>query len=250
MYAALLDTEGACADDFRSIRVASSAGEALPAPLWRRFREKFKVAIVDGIGSTEMLHTFISNRPDDIEPGSSGKPVPGYDVKIVNERGKRLPEGKPGELWVRGESAAAGYWRRPVLTRATFRGKWVRTGDTYWRDARGYYWHSGRSDDMMKVKGLWVSPVEVESSLLAHPEVQECAVVGTLDSNRLTRPKAFVVLRPSAEPSATDESDLIAFLRGQLPEFKVPRQIVFCSSLPRTATGKIQRYKLREQFKS
>ena len=249
-YTALLDTKGGRAEDFRSVRVASSAGEALPAPLWRRFREKFGVEIVDGIGSTEMLHTFISNRPGDIEPGSSGKPVPGYDVRIVDERGKKLGDGKPGELWVRGESAAAGYWRRPVLTRATFRGKWVRTGDTYSRDERGFYWHCGRSDDMMKVNGLWVSPVEIESSLLAHPQVLESAVIGGRDSNGLTRPKAIVVLKPSEERLAPTEDELIAFLRGQLPDFKVPRRFAFCSSLPRTATGKIQRYKLREQFKS
>ncbi len=246
-YASLLDAEGACADDFRSVRVASSAGEALPAPLWHRFREKFGIEIVDGIGSTEMLHTFISNRPGDIEPGSSGRPVPGYDVKIADERGRKLGDEEPGELWVRGDSAAAGYWRRPDLTRETFRGQWVRTGDTYRRDNRGYYWHAGRSDDMMKVKGLWVSPVEVESALLAHPDVLECAVIGGRDANGLIRPKAFVVLKPSSQGSTASEMDLLAFLCGQLPDFKVPRWIAFLPKLPRTATGKIQRFMLREK---
>ena len=246
IYAAMLQADGASAEDFSSVRCAVSAGEALPAPLWTRLRDKFGVSIVDGIGSTEMLHMFISNRPDDIMPGSSGKPVPGYEVKIVNERGRKVPAGQMGELWVRGESAAAGYWRRPELSRSTFRGKWTVTGDKYIRDQRGYYWHCGRSDDMLKVSGMWVSPLEIESALLAHPAVLECAVVGATDTDGLTKPKAFVMLKNAALVPAPSEADIARFLRGRLPGFKVPNWIVLTETLPRTATGKVQRFKLRE----
>ncbi len=246
VYAGLLHADGLRRTDFRSVRCAVSAGEALPAPLWKRCREKLGLSIVDGIGSTEMLHMFISNRPGDIVPGSSGKPVPGYHVKIVDERKRSVRPGQIGELWVRGESAAAGYWRRPALTRATFRGQWTVTGDKFLRDARGAYWHCGRSDDMLKVSGMWVSPVEIESALLAHPAVLECAVVGSKDGDGLIKPQAFVVLKDSGQSPAPTEADLALFLRKNLPAFKAPRWIVFCASLPRTATGKVQRFKLRK----
>jgi benzoate-CoA ligase family protein len=250
IYAAMLRAEGAGAGDFLSVRCASSAGEPLPAPIWKQFKEKFGAAIIDGIGSTEMLHTFISNRSDDVMPGSSGKPVPGYDVKIVHDRSGKGWAGKVGELWVRGESAAAGYWRRPELTRASFHGKWTRTGDRYFCDAQGYYWYEGRNDDMMKVSGMWVSPVEIESALLTHPGVLECAVVCDRDSQGLTKPKAFVVLKGALRSASPSERELTEFLRARLPRFKVPRSIVFCPELPRTATGKVQRFKLRRPIKN
>jgi len=247
IYASMLHEAGGSKLDFASVRRAISAGEALPAPLWTQFRERFGVSIIDGIGSTEMLHMFISNRPDDTVPGSSGRPVPGYKVKIVNERGKAVAAGQMGELWVSGGSAAKGYWRRQHLTRSTFRGKWTYTGDKYIQDERGYFWHCGRSDDMLKVSGLWVSPLEIETALLAHPDVLECAVVGASDSDGLTKPKAFVVLKPSSRSPVEAETEIAAFLRSRLPGYKIPQWIVLVETLPRTATGKIQRFKLREQ---
>jgi benzoate-CoA ligase family protein len=246
VYAALLQAPGLRSRDFGSVRCAVSAGEALPAPLWERFRERFGVSILDGIGSTEMLHMFISNRPNDIVPGASGKLVPGYAARIVDELGREVPDGQMGELQIRGESAASGYWNRPELTPATFRGEWTVTGDKYVRDEHGYFRHCGRTDDMLKVSGLWVSPLEVEATLLAHPAVMECAVVGATDADGLTKPKAFVALRkPPTDPAAMAE--LCDFLRGRLPAYKVPRWIILVERLPRTATGKIQRFKLRQE---
>jgi len=189
---------------------------------------------------------FISNRIDDIVAGSSGKLVPGYGARVVDEQGSELPDGQLGELQIRGESQAAGYWNRPELTRATFRGEWTVTGDKYIRDERGYFWYCGRTDDMMKVSGLWVSPLEVETALLAHPAVMECAVVGVIDSDGLTKPKAFVVLKDTGGDQAEIEAELDKFMRSRLPAYKVPRSIVMTESLPRTATGKIQRFRLRE----
>ncbi len=245
IYAALLQEPSTEASAFASVRAAVSAGEVLPAPLWERFHKRFGVAIVDGIGSTEMLHTFISNRPDDIVPGSSGRIVPGYEARIVDEQGHDLPEGQIGNLWVKGESAAAGYWNRLESTAATFRGEWTATGDKYRRDERGYFWYCGRADDMMKVRGLWVAPLEIESALLAHPAVSECAVVGTTDEDGLTKPKAFVVLKDGAPASPELDAELASFLRERLPGYKIPRWFEARKSLPRTPTGKLQRFKLR-----
>jgi benzoate-CoA ligase len=246
VYAAMLQAPEATQPDLRSIRCAVSAGEALPAPLWERFRERFGIPILDGIGSTEMLHMFISNRSGDVVPGSSGKIVPGYSARIVDENAHEVSPGQMGELQVCGESAAAGYWKRPELTEATFRGDWTVTGDKYICDERGYYWYSGRSDDMLKVSGLWVSPVEVETALLAHPAVLECAVVGATDSDGLTKPKAFVVLKNPLYGPAAILAELRDLLHSRLPGYKVPQWIVSMDRLPRTATGKIQRFKLRE----
>lgn len=245
IYASLLQAPGADTSHWASVRRAVSAGEALPAPVWARFKEKFGVSIIDGIGSTEILHMFISNRPGDCVPGCSGKLVPGYEARIVNEQCADAPPGQVGELHVRGASAAAGYWNREELTRATFRGDWAVTGDKYFRDEQDYFWYCGRSDDMMKVSGLWVSPLEVESALLTHPAVHECAVVAMVDNDGLTKPKAFVVLKDAAFPPAEIETVLIQFLKTLLPGYKVPQWIVQADSLPRTATGKIQRFKLR-----
>jgi benzoate-CoA ligase family protein len=246
VYAAMLQAaEVTPRLELTSVRRAVSAGEALPAPLWERFRKRFRISILDGIGSTEMLHMFISNRPDDVVPGSSGRLLPGYDARIVDEEEREVAEGQIGNLWIRGASQAAGYWNRPELTHATFRGEWTVTGDKYWRDARGYFWYCGRSDDMMKVAGLWVSPLEIESALLDHPAVLECAVVGARDGDGLTRPKAFVVPKEPALRSSEFGTEMCVFLRDRLPGYKIPRWVEVIESLPRTSTGKIQRFKLR-----
>jgi benzoate-CoA ligase family protein len=246
LYAAMLQAAESGSIDLSSVRLAVSAGEGLPAPLWERFRARFGISILDGIGSTEMLHMFISNRPDNALAGSSGRLVPGYEAQIVDERGQEVAPGQLGELWIRGASAARGYWNRPELSRITFRGEWTVTGDKFVLDERGYFWHHGRTDDMLKVSGLWVSPMEIESALLAHPSVLECAVVGATDTDGLTKPKAFVVLKDTAHGPLSNEEELATFLRTQLPGYKVPRWIVLMEALPRTATGKIQRFKLRQ----
>jgi benzoate-CoA ligase family protein len=246
VYASLLqaaDTDPHC--DFSSVRCAVSAGEALPAPLWERFRERFGISILDGIGSTEMLHMFISNRPGDTLPGSSGKLVPGYEARIVDEEENDVTPGQIGNLWIHGGSAASGYWNRPDLTRAAFRRDWTVTGDKYTCDDRGYFFYCGRSDDMLKVSGLWVAPLEIESALMAHPAVLECAVVGITDGQGLTKPKAFVVMKDHGIAGPELETALREFLRDRLPRYKVPQSVAVIDRLPRTATGKIQRFRLR-----
>ena len=245
LYAAMVQVASAARFDLTSIRCAVSAGEALPAPLWERFHERFGISIIDGIGSTEMLHMFISNRLGDLMPGSSGKIVPGYAAKIVDDQGREVPRGEIGNLWVRGESGATGYWNRPELTRSTFYGPWIVTGDKYRCDERGYYWHCGRSDDMLKVHGMWVSPVEVENALLTHSAVAECAVVGAIDDDGLEKPKAFVVLRKPLRLSAELEDELRSFVADRLPKYKEPCWLVEIETLPKTTTGKLQRFKLR-----
>jgi benzoate-CoA ligase len=247
LYAAIMEVSGASRYDFSSLRCAVSAGEALPAPLWERFRERFGISILDGIGSTEMLHIFISNRLGDFMPGSSGKIVPGYAAKIVDDEGHEATTGEIGNLWVRGQSAAVGYWNRPELTGNTFCGEWIVTGDKYRCDEQGYYWHCGRSDDMLKVHGMWVSPVEVESAILGHPAVVECAVAGAIDRDGLEKPKAFLVLTQPLRLSARLEAEVRTSLRTKVPKYKEPRWLVQVESLPKTATGKLQRFKLRER---
>jgi len=240
-YAALLASD--IPDDaFSSVRLAVSAGEPLPAPLLRRFTERFGVDIIDGIGSTEALHIFLSNRPGDIRPGTTGLPVPGYDVEVRSAEGRLTEAGEPGALHVRGESIALGYWQRADASRQVFQGEWLSTGDTYVRDADGYYTCLGRNGDMMKAGGIWVSPTEVESRLLEHPAVSQAAVVGLPDENGLDKPVAVVVA--SAE---TDEDTLIAWCRDGLAHFKAPRKVLFVDELPKTSTGKLQRFKVREQ---
>jgi 4-hydroxybenzoate-CoA ligase/benzoate-CoA ligase len=227
------------------LRVSISAGEALPKHVGDRWRERFGTDILDGIGSTEMLHIFISNRHGDVRYGTSGKPVPGYEVKLVDESGAPVPDGEEGSLWVRGPSSAVAYWNQREKSLATFHGPWTRTGDRYARDADGYYVYQGRADDMLKVGGIWVSPFEVEAALGAHEAVLEAAVVGHADDEGLIKPRAFVVLKAtvSASPALADE--LKAFVKGRLAPYKYPRWIDFVSELPKTATGKIQRFKLR-----
>lgn len=228
-----------------SLRLCVSAGEALPAPIWHGWKERTGVDIVDGIGSTENYHIFISNRPGDIRPGSTGKPVPGYEVKLVDEEGKEVPQGQIGNLLVKGETAALFYLHQYARSQRTFLGEWLFTGDKYYMDEEGYYWHAGRSDDMMKVGGIWVSPVEVESTLISHPAVLECAVVGQTDTASLIKPKAFVVLKQGYNPSQELCVELIDYCKEKMAEYKRPRWIEFVPELPKTATGKIQRFKMR-----
>ncbi len=246
-YAALLRAaEAGTRADFSSVRLAVSAGEALPAELFEQFRQRFGIEILDGIGSTEMLHMFIANRPGAARPGTCGVLVPNYEARIVDESGQDVRPGEIGSLWVRGASAFAGYWNKPELTARARVGDWVITGDKFFRDADGYYHYCGRTDDMMKVSGMWVAPAEVENVLLGHPQVAEAAVVGKNEQG-LTRPVAFVVLRAGVVPSRELSEQLQEFVRTRLPSFKVPQQIHFVPELPKTATGKIQRYRLRQQ---
>ena len=246
LFAAMLQVEGAAARfDLSSLRFCVSAGEALPPEIFRRWQERFDLEIVDGIGSTEMLHIFLSNRPGACRPGTSGIEVPGYSARIVDDDGVPLPAGGVGTLMVRGESAAAGYWKQHEKTKATFQGHWVNTGDKYFRDEDGYYHYCGRSDDMLKVGGIWVSPVEVENTVLAHEAVLECAVVGVTDTDGLIKPKAFVVVHPGAAPSEQTARDIQAFVKSRIAPYKYPRWVEFVAELPKTATGKLQRFRLR-----
>src|SRR6266571_4323598 len=225
------------------IRLAVSAGEALPAVLYERWTSHFGVDILDGIGMTEMLHIFLSNHEGQVRPGTTGVAVPGYELKILDEAGAPVPPGTPGTLYVRGSSAATGYWSRYDASRQVFQGEWLRTGDTYVADADGYYACLGRTGDMLKVSGMWVSPAEVERRLLAHPAVTQAIVVAGRDGDGLEKPVAYVILGPGT-PAAEDE--LIQFCRDGLPGFKRPRRVVFTDGYPTTATGKVRRVELRQ----
>jgi benzoate-CoA ligase family protein len=246
-YAMLLSHTAAEREfDLSSVRCAVSAGEALPPALFHRFRERFGVEILDGIGSTEVLHIFISNPPGRARPGSSGLLVPGYEARLVDENGQTVPQGELGDLIVRGDSTCAFYWNRHEQTKDTIAGHWIRTGDKYQQDEDGYFWFAGRSDDMLKVGGIWVSPAEVEHLLLEHPAVQACAVTGREDRDGLVKPVAHVVLREGIASGAELGGELQQFARQRLAEYKRPRWIEFVDALPVTATGKIQRFKLRQ----
>lgn len=228
-----------------ALRICVSAGEALPEEIARRWVERFGVDILDGLGSTEMLHIFLSNAPDDICYGTSGKPVPGYDLRIVDEDGGPVDDGEMGELLVSGPSSASHYFNKRERSLDTFHGPWTRTGDKYIRREDGYFVYCGRSDDMLKVSGMWVSPFEVESALLAHEGVLETAVVGHCDDDELVKPKAFIILKDDVQPSDHMAEELKGFVKERLAPFKYPRWIEFVDDLPKTATGKIQRFKLR-----
>ena len=226
-----------------ALRLVSSAGEALPAELGERFKRHFGVDIIDGIGSTEMLHIFLSNRPERVRYGSTGWPVAGYEVELRGDDGAPVADGEPGDLYIHGPSAAMMYWGNRAKTRDTFQGGWTKSGDKYVRNGDGSYTYGGRSDDMLKVSGVYVSPFEVEATLVQHPAVLEAAVIGLEDADGLVKTKAFVVLKDGAH---ADEAELKAFVKDRLAPYKYPRFIEFVADLPKTATGKIQRFKLRE----
>ena len=227
-----------------ALRLASSAGEALPAELGLRFTAQFGIEVIDGIGSTEMLHIFLSNRPGQVRYGTTGWPVSGYEIELRGDDGQLVADGETGDLYIQGPSAAMMYWGNRDKTRETFQGGWTKSGDKYVRNADGSYTYSGRSDDMLKVSGIYVSPFEVEATLVQHQAVLEAAVIGLVDAEGLTKTKAFVVLKDGAKAS---EDELKAFVKDRLAPYKYPRQIEFISELPKTATGKIQRFRLRER---
>jgi benzoate-CoA ligase len=244
LYNAILNFEGAKNHNLSSIRHCVAAAEALPAEVWRRWKDAFGLTILDGVGSTEMLHIYCSNRLDDLRPGSSGKPVPGYELKILDEEGAAVPTGQAGDLYVKGDSAFALYWAQHEKTKRSVLGEWFFTGDRYWVDEDGFYWYEGRSDDMIKVSGLWVSPIEIESVLLEHPSVSESAVVG-IEVEGFMKIKAFVITKDDAAGDSL-VAELQEHCKSRLQRFQYPHLIDFVPELPKTVTGKIQRYKLRE----
>jgi benzoate-CoA ligase family protein len=233
---------GLAPDALAGVRLAASAGEALPSSLYQRWTSHFDVDILDGIGMTEMLHIFLSNRPGEVRAGTTGVAVPGYDLRVLDESGQEVPRGTPGTLFVRGDSTATGYWSRYDASRQVFQGEWLRTGDTYVRDDDGYYACLGRTGDMLKASGIWVSPAEVEARLLAHRAVAQAVVVAAPDREGLEKPVAYVILEAG---QAATEDELIEFCRQALPSFKRPRKVVFVGGYPTTATGKIRRVELR-----
>jgi benzoate-CoA ligase family protein len=246
LYAAMLAMKDAPARfDLSSLRLCVSAGEALSEELFLRWRDRFGVEIIDGIGTTECLHMFISNRPGRVRPGSSGQVVPGYEAVLVDDAGQPVPTGEIGNLRVKGDSTMAFYWNQHDKTKQTLLGPWIATGDKYRQDADGYFWYCGRSDDMLKVGGIWVSPVEVEAALCRHDAVLEAAVVGREDGDGLVKPQAFVVLKDPAAATPALADELKACVKDTLAPYKYPRWVEFVSELPKTATGKIQRFKLR-----
>lgn len=243
LYAAMLGDKSLEGEKGSSrLRLCTSAGEALPAQIGEAFQARFGVEIIDGLGSTEMLHVFLSNKPGDVAYGTSGRAVKGYELKLLSEEGVAVPRGEIGELYVKGPSAAEGYWNQRDKTRLTFQGEWVKTGDKYLQDENERYVYCGRADDMFKVSGIWLSPFEVEAALIAHDSVLEAAVVAYEDKEKLLKPRAFVVLK---QGESGDAESLKAFVKTKIGLYKYPREIEFVESLPKTATGKIQRFKLR-----
>jgi len=246
-YAALLHmAEKAGRTSLGKVRLCVSAGEPLPRPIYEQWQARFGIEILDGIGSTEILHIFISNRPGKSRPGTTGQIVPGYEAKIIDEHGAVLPVGEVGTLLIKGESIAAGYWNKHEQTKDTFRGEWINTHDKFRVDHEGFFWYAGRTDDMIKVSGQAVWPSDVEGVLQAHPAVLESGVVGMADENGLLKPCAFIVLKDGFEPSPTLEHELQEFVKSRTAPHKYPRRVVFTDALPKTATGKIQRFKLSE----
>ncbi len=243
MIGGMLNHPGGPQRDLSSLRLVLSAGEALPSELYRRWIETFGVEILDGIGSAEMFHIYISNLPGEVVPGSLGRLVPGYEARIVGPDGSEMPPGEAGTLWIKGESAAILYWQAHEKSKEILRGDWVVTGDHMRRDGQGRFWYEGRTDDMLKVGGIFVSPYEVENCLLQHPLVAECAVIGYKDADGLVKPKAYVVCREGA-PDATLARDLQEFVKTRLAPYKYPRMVEFAVSLPRNDRGKIDRRRL------
>ncbi len=246
LYAAYLQHFGKEKPDLSSVRLCVSAGEALPAEILRRWREETGIGILDGIGSTEALHIFISNTPDDVQPGSSGRVVPGYRARILDEQGNEVGADETGRLFISGDSTARCYWNNAERTAANMVDGWLNTGDTYRRDAEGYFYYCGRSDDMLKVGGIWCSPFEIESKLVEHPAVVEVAVVGRADKDELIKPEAFVILKDGREGTDALAAELLELCKNGLAPYKYPRWINFVAELPKTATGKIQRFVLRQ----
>jgi benzoate-CoA ligase len=243
LYAAMLASPAFPSKDSLGLRICVSAGEALPPQISKSFKERTGVEILDGIGSTEMLHIFLSNRPNDLRYGTTGKAVPGYELRLVDEQGRDVKQGELGELLIKGPTAANLYWNNRAKSRSTFVGEWARSGDKYSQDADGFYAYGGRTDDMLKVSGIWVSPAEVEAALVSHEAVLEAAVVGKEDEQKLVKPKAYVVLKPGKQAST---EELQNYVKTKLAPYKYPRWIEFATELPKTATGKIQRIKLRD----
>ena len=233
--------------DLSSVRYGISAGEALPAAIFHRFKKRFNVEILDAIGSTEVLHMFIANRPGAVRPGSSGEIIPGYEARIVDECDQPTKPGEIGNLLVKSDSTCSHYWNQHEKSKNTIEGHWIRTGDKYYQDGDGYFWYAGRSDDMLKCSGAWVSPIEIESVLVEHPAVQEAAVIGREDHDQLLKPAAYVILRNGTSSTPSLARELQEFVINRLPIFKRPRWVEFVDDLPKTATGKLQRYKLREK---
>ena len=245
-YRRLLAVEGAERRwDLSSLRLCVSSGEALPTSLYHAWKARFGLELHDVVGTTEALHDFLANRPGEVRPGSSGRVIPGFEVKLTDAEGRLVLPGSVGELWVKGETISPGYWNRRELTRRTMVGEWLRTGDMYFQDTDGYFFFCGRSDDMLKVGGMWVSPIEVEGALAAHPAVAEAAVIGRLDTDGLIRAHAFCALRPGVAPSEALAAELRESVKRQLAGYKAPRWVEFVAELPKTDTGKLQRFRLR-----
>jgi len=243
LYARLLRVEKKY--DLSSLRICLSSGEPLPPALFHQWKEKFGQELLDVVGSTEATHDFLANRPGRAKPGSSGEVTPAFEAKIVDEEGKEVPVGQVGNLLVKGDSNSPYYWNKHEQTKRTMLGEWLKTGDTYYRDEEGYYWYCGRSDDMLKVGGMWVSPIEIENTLLEHPAVLEAAVIGQADQDGLFKPKAYVVLKPEHQGSEKLKEELQSLVKTRLAPYKYPRWIDFVEDLPKTVTGKIQRFRLR-----
>jgi benzoate-CoA ligase family protein len=238
--------ESGAAADFSSVRLCASAGESLPGAIFDRWRQRTGLEILDGIGTTEITHIFVTNRRGEVLPGSTGKAVDGYEVRLVDENGDDVPPNVLGDLLVRGDSTMALYWNKHEATKSAVNGEWIRTGDKYFRDEQGFFFHGGRTDDMIKAGGIWVSPVEVEGVIIRHPAVLECAVIGVSDADGLVKPRAVVVLRQGIQPTHTVAEELRTLVKQTLAPYKCPKTITFAPELPKTATGKVKRFMLRE----
>jgi benzoate-CoA ligase len=236
--------------DLSSLRICLSSGEPLPPAIFHQWKARTGVELLDVVGSTEATHDFLANRPGRAKAGSSGEVTPAFEAKIVDDEGREVPTGEVGNLLVRGDATAPYYWNKHEQTKRTMQGEWLKTGDTYYRDAEGYYWYCGRSDDMMKVGGLWVSPTEIENSLMEHPAVLESAVIGATDADGLVKPKAFVMLKNEFKPSNELRAELQNQVKNKLAPYKYPRWVEFVDDLPKTVTGKIQRFRLRTESKA
>ena len=243
LYARMLRVEREY--DLSSLRVCLSSGEPLPPTLFHQWREKVGVELLDVVGSTEATHDFLANRPGRAKPGSSGEVTPAFVAKVVDDEGREVPNGQVGNLYVSGDATAPCYWNKHEQTKRTMVGEWLRTGDTYYRDDDGYFWYCGRSDDMLKVGGLWVSPIEVENALMEHPAVLEAAVTGATDGDGLVKPKAYVVPKADRGGDGDLGRELQEFVKDRLEPYKYPRWVEFVDDLPKTETGKIQRFRLR-----